>query len=65
MDYEIEMVDDLMTLIDGDGHGCDAFVVDPAHPWDAVETLVRWGREYELDPVDALSELRRHLKACR
>jgi hypothetical protein len=65
MEYEMEMVDDLMTLIDGDGHGCDAFVVDPARPWDAVETLVAWGREYDLNEIDALGELRRYLKACR
>ncbi len=63
--YEIEMVDDLMTLIDEDGHGCDAFIVDPARPWDAVETLVAWGREYDLNEIDALGELRRYLKACR
>ncbi len=65
MDYEIEFADDLMTLVDEDGHGRDAVVVDPARPWDAVETLVRWGREYDLNAIDALGELRRHLKACR
>jgi hypothetical protein len=65
MDYEIEFADDLMTLVDEDGHGRDAVVVDPAKPWDAVETLVRWGREYDLNEIDALGELRRHLKACR
>ena len=64
MDYEIEMVDDLMTLIDGDGHGCDAFVVDAARPWDAVETLLAWGREYDLSAVDSLHELRQHLDGC-
>jgi hypothetical protein len=62
--YEIEFADDLMTLVDEDGHGCDAFVVDPTRPWDAVETLVRWGREYDLNEIDALGELRRYLKAC-
>ena len=64
MDYEIEMVDDLMTLIDGDGHGCDAFVVVPTRPWDAVETLLAWGREYDLSAVDALHELRQYLDGC-
>ncbi len=64
MDYEIELVDDLMTLIDADGNGCDALVVDPARPWDAVETLVHWGREYDLNAIDALHELRQHLDGC-
>jgi len=65
MDYHIEFTDDLMTVLDEDGNGRDAHVVDPSRPWDAVEALVRWGREYDLDAVDALRELRQHLKACR
>ncbi len=65
MDYHIEFTDDLMTVLDEAANGRDAHVVDPDRAWDAVETLVRWGREYELDAVDALGELRRHLKACR
>lgn len=63
--HEIEMVDDLMTVIDEKGHGRDGVVVDPARPWDAVETLVHWGREYDLNEINALGELRRYLKACR
>jgi hypothetical protein len=65
MDYEIEFADDLMTLVDEDGNGRDAVVVKRAKPWDAVETLVRWGRVYDLNEIDTLGELRRYLKACR
>ena len=65
MDYHIEFVDDLMTIIDEDGNGRDAFVVDPDSPWDAVEVAGSLGTRIRLDAVDALGELRRHLKDCR
>jgi hypothetical protein len=65
MPYRIEFVDDLMTITDDNGDGFDAFEVDPQQPWDAVETLAEWGREYDVDPGQALRELRRHLRACR
>ncbi len=65
MPYRIEFVDDLMTIADENGNGFDAIEVDPQRPWDAVETLTEWGREYDVDPCQALRELRRHLRACR
>jgi hypothetical protein len=63
--YHIQFVDDLMTIVGDDGDGFDACEVDPQRPWDAVETLAKWGREYDLDAVGALGELRRHVKNCR
>lgn len=65
MQYRLEFTDDLMTVLDDDGNGHDAFAVEPDRPWDAVEALAEWGRQYDLDPVEALGALRRHLKHCR
>ncbi len=65
MNYRIEFVDDLMTIADVNGDGFDAFEVDPERPWDAVEALAEWGRQYALDPCQSLRELRLHLHACR
>ena len=65
MNHRIEFVNELMTVADDDGYGYDAYEVDPDQPWEAVEALVRFGRQYDLDPVSALGELRRHLKDCR
>lgn len=65
MNYRIEFVNELMTVADADGNGYDAFEVDPDEPWDAVEALVEWGREYSLDAVQALRELRAYLKDCK
>ncbi len=65
MNYRIEFVDDLMTVADANGDGFDAFEVDPERPWDAVEALAEWGREYSLDPCQSLRELRSHLRDCR
>ncbi len=65
MNYRIEFEDNLMMLLDDENNGHDAFVVGPDQAWDAVEALAEWGRQYALDSVDALGELRRYLKACR
>jgi hypothetical protein len=65
MKHYIEFVNELMTVADADGNGYDAYEVDPDEPWDTVEALARFGRQYDLDPVLALGELRRHLKHCR
>ncbi|MCI0333560.1 MAG: hypothetical protein L0228_10095 [Planctomycetes bacterium] len=64
MNYRIEFVEELMTVADADGNGYDAFEVDPEQPWDAVEALAKWGREYSLDTCHALRELRAYLKDC-
>ena len=65
MKYRIEMVEELMTIADEDGNGHDAFEVDTDEPWDAIEALAEFGRQYSLDAIDALGELRRYLKDCR
>lgn len=64
MDYEIEFIDDLMTVVDEQGYGQDAYEVDGERPWDAVEKLAAWGRQYDLDACQSLKELRTHLKEC-
>lgn len=64
MNYRIEFLEELMTVADADGNGYDAFEVDPSEPWDAVEALVEFGREYSLDVCQALKELRAYLKDC-
>lgn len=65
MTYHIDFLDELMTIVSDEGESFDAFEVDPQCPWNAVETLAKWGRKYQLDEVDALRALRRHLKECR
>jgi hypothetical protein len=64
MNYRIEFDDDLMMVLDDENNGHDAFEVDADRPWDAVETLAEWGREYSLDACNALRELRIHLREC-
>jgi hypothetical protein len=54
-----------MTIVGDNGDGFDACEVDPQRPWDAVETLAEWGREYALDACQVLKELRAHLRAAR
>lgn len=65
MNYRIEFVEELMTVVDDDGNGYDAFEVDSDEPWDAVEALAKFGRTYTLDACQALRALRTYLKACR
>jgi hypothetical protein len=65
MKYRIEFVEELMTIADEDGNGYDAFEVDPEQPWDAIEALAKFGREYALDACQALRELRAYLRDCQ
>jgi hypothetical protein len=65
MKYHIEFVEELMTIADEDGNGHDAFEVDPDEPWDAVEALAEFGRQYSLDACQALRELRAYLRDCQ
>lgn len=65
MKRRIEFDDHLMMVLDEENNGHDAFVVESDQAWDAVEALAEWGRQYEFDPVEALGELRRYMKACR
>jgi hypothetical protein len=64
MKYHIEMVEELMTIADEEGNGCDAFEVDPDQPWEAVEALAEFGRQYSLDVCASLKELQGYLKEC-
>lgn len=65
MNYRIEFADDLMMVLDDENNGHDAFEVEADRPWDAVEALAEWGREYSLDACQALKELRAYLGACQ
>ena len=65
MKYRIEFVEELMTIADEDGNGHDAFEVDPDEPWDAIEALAKFGREYSLDVCQSLKELRAYLRDCQ
>ncbi|MCI0493336.1 MAG: hypothetical protein L0Z07_10420 [Planctomycetes bacterium] len=64
MTYRIEFVDDPMTVMDADGNGHDACVVDPRQPREAVNTLAHWAIPYKLDVFQALLKLRAYLRAC-
>jgi hypothetical protein len=64
MKYRIEFADGLMMVLDDENHGQDAFEVDSELPWDAVETLAEWGRQYSLNAVDVLRALRAYLREC-
>ena len=66
MKYRIEFVDELMIVVDDqDGLSHDAFEVDANEPWDAVEALAEFGREYSLDACQALKKLRAYLRDCQ
>jgi len=65
MTYRIEFVDDLMTVVDADGNGHDAFVVDPKQPLDGLETITDWTRRYDFNIFHALLKLRAHLHSCK
>jgi hypothetical protein len=54
--------DDLMQVIDDDGCGHDAHVIDRNDPYAALEVIARWGREFGVEPFAAILALRRYLK---
>ena len=49
----IEIIDDLMTVLDEDGHGLDCHELISLNA--AEEQLRRWQEEYDFDYADALS----------
>ena len=49
----IEIIDDLLTVLDKDGHGLDCHELISLHA--AKEQLRRWQEEYTFDYTDALS----------
>ena len=51
--HTIEIVDDLMTVLDADGHGMDCHQLISLDA--AEEQLRRWHEEYQFDNADALS----------
>ena len=51
--HTIEIIDDLMTVLDEDGHGLDSHLLISL---DAAEEQLRcWQEEYDFDYADALS----------
>jgi hypothetical protein len=55
--YSIEIVDDLMTLLDGDNNGCDAYVLRTYEA--AKQQLERWREDYGVDDREAIRLLGR------
>lgn len=51
--HTIEIVDDLLTVVDRDGNGCDAHNLKNLS--EAERQLRRWQEEYTFDYADALS----------
>ena len=53
MTHTIEIVNNLMTVLDEDGHGCDCHALRSRK--EAERQLRRWQDEYTFDYADALS----------
>ena len=51
--HTIEIIDDLLTVLDEDGHGLDCHELMSLHA--AEEQLRRWQDEYAFDYADAVS----------
>ena len=60
MPHTIEIVDDLMTVLDEDGNGCDAHELRSLCA--AKRQLRRWQQEYTFDYADALSAVSTSLR---
>ena len=53
MPHTIEIIDNLLTVLDEDGHGLDCHELISLHA--AEEQLRRWQEEYHFDYADARS----------
>jgi len=51
--HTIEIIDNLLTILDEDGHGLDCHELRSLDA--AEEQLRRWHEEYQFDDADALS----------
>ena len=60
--HTIRVCDDLMTLLDADGNGCDAYVL---RSYDmAKQKLARWRQLYDIDDQQALHLLGEFFEAA-
>lgn len=58
MRYRIELADDLLHVLDENGHGHDAHVVRQDGADAAEQKIDEWAAEYGIDPAPAKRELR-------
>lgn len=63
MPSTIEIIDDLMCVMDEDGHGYDACKLR-AYPA-AKRQVEAWTEEYSIDAGDADAQLKAYFLACR
>lgn len=61
----IDFTDDLMVLLDAEGHGLDACRVDANHANAAEHRIDDWARSHKLDADAAKRELRQLVRAMR
>ncbi len=61
----IDFTDDLMVLLDADGHGLDACRVSPDHADDACHRIDEWARKHPLNAATAKRMVRILVRAMR
>lgn len=61
--HQIEIIDDLLAVLDGDGHGVDAHELRN-YP-DALRQAEAWAAEYAIDAADVDAQLQAYFFACR
>lgn len=61
MTHTIEIIDDLVCVMDEDGNGCDALVLEGYR--DAKRQINRWLHEYSFDVADAYRQLEVYFSA--
>jgi hypothetical protein len=61
--HAIEIIDDLLVVLDEDGHGVDAHELRN-YP-DAQRQVEAWASEYAIDAADVDSQLMAYFLACR
>ena len=61
--HAIEIVDDLLIVLDEDGHGLDAHELRDYR--DAQRQVQAWAAEFSIDAADADAQLKAYFLACR
>lgn len=61
--HAIDIVDDLMVILDEDGHGIDAHELRSYRG--ARRQVQAWAAEFAIDVADAYKQLREYFVACR
>ena len=61
--HAIEIIDDLLVVLDDEGHGLDA---QELRDYPAARRQVQtWAAEYAIDAADADAQLKAYFLACR